>query len=143
MQSHVQDKLVTAIKAALNEFYPSQQPLIKSDQYCKVINQGMYSRLKGLLEETKGQVVIGGETDDAAGKMSFTLIKGVKEDDSTMSSEIFGPLLPIVTASSKEEMVKFIQARDQPLALYVFTQSNKNRDFSASPSPSSLRRPTS
>lgn len=35
----------------------------------------------------------------------------VKNDDSLMSEELFGPILPILTVNSKEEALKFIKAR--------------------------------
>ena len=35
--------------------------------------------------------------------------------------EIFGPILPIVTAESAEAAIKLINSRDKPLALYVFS----------------------
>lgn len=42
-----------------------------------------------------------------------------------MQEEIFGPLLPIVSVSSLDEAIKFINKREKPLALYVFTHDQK------------------
>lgn len=42
-----------------------------------------------------------------------------------MQEEIFGPLLPIVSVSGLDEAIKFINKREKPLALYVFTQDKK------------------
>ena len=36
---------------------------------------------------------------------------------------------------TKEDIVNYINAHDNPLALYVFTQKTANRDYSASPPP--------
>jgi aldehyde dehydrogenase (NAD+)/aldehyde dehydrogenase (NAD(P)+) len=44
-------------------------------------------------------------------------------DDSLMSEEIFGPILPIVPVDSVDEAIEFINSRDHPLALYVFSTS--------------------
>lgn len=37
-----------------------------------------------------------------------------------MQEEIFGPFLPVVTYSSVEQALTYIQARPRPLALYLF-----------------------
>ena len=42
-----------------------------------------------------------------------------------MQEEIFGPLLPIMNVNSEHEAIKFINARQKPLALYVFTSKKK------------------
>uniref|UniRef100_A0A672K2Z8 Aldehyde dehydrogenase domain-containing protein n=1 Tax=Sinocyclocheilus grahami TaxID=75366 RepID=A0A672K2Z8_SINGR len=38
-----------------------------------------------------------------------------------MQEEIFGPLLPIITVNDLSEAIHFINAREKPLALYVFS----------------------
>ena len=39
-----------------------------------------------------------------------------------MKEEIFGPLLPIINVSSAEEAIHFINQREKPLSLYVFSE---------------------
>ena len=41
-----------------------------------------------------------------------------------MKDEIFGPILPVLTISSIEEAIKFINDRDKPLTLYYFGPVN-------------------
>ena len=41
-----------------------------------------------------------------------------------MREEIFGPILPIVTVAGLDEAIGFINDRDKPLALYVFTETD-------------------
>jgi acyl-CoA reductase-like NAD-dependent aldehyde dehydrogenase len=43
-------------------------------------------------------------------------------------SEIFAPILPIVTVNDFDEAIKFINARDHPLALYIFTDDAKLKE---------------
>jgi aldehyde dehydrogenase (NAD+) len=38
-----------------------------------------------------------------------------------MQEEIFGPILPLVEVSGVDDAIDFINAREKPLALYVFT----------------------
>lgn len=44
-----------------------------------------------------------------------------------MQEEIFGPLLPIVTVSDMDEAIRFINEREKPLALYLFSSDKKVR----------------
>ena len=46
-----------------------------------------------------------------------------------LQEEIFGPILPIVAVSSKEEAAEVINRWDKPLALYVFSSSAGTRRF--------------
>ena len=39
-----------------------------------------------------------------------------------MGEEIFGPLLPILTFETTEEVIRTVNERPKPLALYVFAQ---------------------
>jgi delta 1-pyrroline-5-carboxylate dehydrogenase len=45
----------------------------------------------------------------------------VTEKDDVMQEEIFGPLLPFITVNNEQEAIQFINKRDKPLALYVFS----------------------
>ena len=45
--------------------------------------------------------------------------------DVEANREIFGPVLPIVPVKDVDEAIKFIQARDYPLAVYVFSHDKK------------------
>ncbi|EPQ10160.1 Multidrug and toxin extrusion protein 2 [Myotis brandtii] len=42
-----------------------------------------------------------------------------------MQEEIFGPIMPIVCVRSLEEAIRFINQREKPLALYVFSHNDK------------------
>lgn len=54
-----------------------------------------------------------------------TVLRDVKPEAKVMQEEIFGPLLPILSVSGLDEAIKFINKREKPLALYVFTQDDK------------------
>lgn len=42
-----------------------------------------------------------------------------------MHEEIFGPLLPILTVDGVDEAIQFINEREKPLVLYVFSHDDK------------------
>jgi len=43
-------------------------------------------------------------------------------------SEIFAPILPLVTVNDFDEAIEFINARDHPLALYIFTDDSELKE---------------
>jgi aldehyde dehydrogenase (NAD+) len=43
-----------------------------------------------------------------------------------MKEEIFGPILPIITYETMDEVTKYISAHDKPLALYIFSKNKKS-----------------
>lgn len=46
-----------------------------------------------------------------------------------MMEEIFGPILPIVNVRDVFEAIDFINEREKPLSMYIFTTNNKDRDL--------------
>lgn len=54
-----------------------------------------------------------------------TILTDVDPQSPVMQEEIFGPIMPIVCVRSLEEAIQFINQREKPLALYVFSQNDK------------------
>jgi len=54
-----------------------------------------------------------------------TILRDVKPEAKVMQEEIFGPLLPILLVNGLDEAIKFINTREKPLALYVFSSDQK------------------
>ncbi|CAH4030315.1 unnamed protein product [Pieris brassicae] len=121
----VQDKFVEYAKTILKEWY-GEDPQ-KSSDLCRIINGRHYSRLQALLNASKDKVAIGGKSDSQDRYISPTILTNVSPDDKIMEDEIFGPILPIVPVENAYEAIKFINAREKPLVLYVFTQSGAVR----------------
>ncbi|WP_018546496.1 aldehyde dehydrogenase family protein [Streptomyces sp. LaPpAH-108] len=97
-----------------------------SPEYGRIINERHFDRLSGLLDS--GRVVVGGESDRGDKYIAPTVLADVAPDAPVMREEIFGPILPIVTVPDLDAAVDFINDRDKPLALYVFTDSGTTRD---------------
>ena len=65
---------------------------------------------------------IGGKSDKTERFIELTILTEVDPNDSVMQEEIFGPILPIVTVNSARDAVRFINNRDKPLTMYIFTE---------------------
>ncbi|CAH1991166.1 unnamed protein product [Acanthoscelides obtectus] len=117
----VQDKFLKYAQAALHQFYGDN--VRENGDFGRIINQHHFHRLTGLLRDQK--VAIGGPSDPKDHFVHPTIVTDVHPDDAIMQEEIFGPILPIVTVESYEEAINFINQREKPLALYVFTGCKK------------------
>lgn len=117
----VHGKLLAEIKRQIVSQF-SENPLENPD-YGKIINEKHFNRLTGLMNEKK--TVIGGRTDAERLKIEPTVLDGASFDDAVMQEEIFGPLLPVITYSSDDEVISYVSEHSAPLALYVFSNDRK------------------
>ena len=95
-------------------------------EYGRIVDERHFDRLSGLLDS--GRVVVGGDGDRATKYIAPTVLADVDPESPVMREEIFGPILPVVTVSGLDEAIDFINDRDKPLALYVFSESEKTRE---------------
>jgi aldehyde dehydrogenase (NAD+) len=95
-------------------------------EYGRIINERHFDRLSALLDS--GRTVTGGDSDRAEKYIAPTVLADVDPKSPVMQEEIFGPILPIVTVADLDEAIGFINDRDKPLALYVFTESDTTRE---------------
>lgn len=117
----IQDRVIEEIKKNIKEFY-TENPQ-KCPDYGRIINQRHFKRLMSLMEGSS--IAVSGEHNEAECYIAPTVLRDVKPDAKVMQEEIFGPLLPIVTVNSVDEAIKFINQRDKPLALYIFSSDKK------------------
>lgn len=110
-------------------------PDLQSSDYTSIIDETSYQRLWDTVEDArqKGATVInlapGGEGDGKLRKFPPHILLNVSEDMLVMQREIFGPLLPIMTYRTKEEVARYINSHDRPLALYPYTKNAELRDY--------------
>ncbi|MET7889058.1 aldehyde dehydrogenase family protein [Streptomyces avermitilis] len=116
--------LETELARAVASIYGTEPET--SGEYGRIVNERHFDRLSGLLDS--GRVVTGGGSDRTAKYIAPTVLADVDPESPVMQEEIFGPILPIVTVPGLDEAIDFINDRDKPLALYVFTASGTTRE---------------
>ncbi|KAI9209419.1 aldehyde dehydrogenase, dimeric NADP-preferring [Polychytrium aggregatum] len=107
-----------------------------SGSFGRIINRRQYDRLTSVLAQQlqknpDSRLLHGGEQDPDDLYIGPTLIENVGLDPASnpiMADEIFGPLLPIIEIDDWNDAVKYINSRDKPLALYVFTPNVKQAE---------------
>lgn len=113
--------LVDKVCAAIAAFRADQD-----DAAMRIVNSRQFDRLKGLIDTTTGTIVAGGRTDTATLRIEPTVIVDPAPTDTVMADEIFGPILPMLTVESIDAAVEFVNSRPKPLALYVFSGSQRS-----------------
>ncbi len=120
----IEGPLLERIRATIRQFY-GDDPKTSPD-YGRIVNARHHQRLMKLVGS--GEVVIGGEADEADRYLAPTVLRAVSPDSPVMAEEIFGPILPVLTVRSIDEAIAFVNARPKPLALYVFSSNDAVQD---------------
>ena len=121
----IQDKFIAEAKIVLREWYGDN--IKGSPDLSRIINLTNFQRLLNLLKS--GDIAIGGNYDTSERFIEPTILINVKPDEPVMQEEIFGPILPILTVENAYDAIKFINSRENPLALYVFTTEADVKDL--------------
>ncbi|XP_075998951.1 aldehyde dehydrogenase family 3 member B1 isoform X2 [Genypterus blacodes] len=114
--------LLPALREALKDFY-GEDPYTCPD-LARIVSHQHWTRLVELLGKSTGKVVVGGDSNQDDKYIAPTVVVDVEESDALMKTEIFGPILPIMTVDSLEKGIDFINQREKPLALYVFSDES-------------------
>lgn len=113
----VQEQFLRHASKTLQEFYGSDP--LNSPYLAKIVTEKHFKRLVEFIRPEN--VAIGGKFSPSERIISPTVLINVQPDDSVMKEEIFGPILVIMNVKNLEEAINFINSRDKPLALYVFS----------------------
>ena len=99
-----------------------------SMDFVRIVHANACERHRELVDDAmvKGaKLVLGGTFDIPDRYTPPTILAGVRPDMAIMDEEIFGPILPILSYDSIEEVITFIQSHPKPLALYLFGRSRQ------------------
>lgn len=121
LHESVKDRFVEEFRHALEELHGPD--IAASEHYAKIVSDKAFARLVSYLDQ--GEIVAGGHFDADRRFIEPTLIDSVPEGAPVMQEEIFGPVFPIMTWSTQDEMIDFIRSREKPLAFYYFGDVHK------------------
>ena len=124
IEESIKSKFVEACKTWLNHFY-SEQPQ-NSESYARIVTPKHFERLKTHLdnaEQRNAKIEVGGKVDANSKYIEPTIVSDLKDEATLLNEEIFGPILPIVTYKTLDEAIAYINAKERPLALYVYSKS--------------------
>lgn len=123
-------KIETLLKKFVHKRYPE---LLHNEDYSALISLENKKRLTSLLEDAlkKGaRIVPIGQTESTRVQhMPIFLLFNVHKQMKVMQEEIFGPILPIISYSSIQEVIEKIRSLPNPLVLYYFGNDKKEIDL--------------
>ena len=124
------DEFITEMRRAIHKVFgdtPAAQK--QSPDYARIINESHVQRMITLRDrcvQLGGKIEIGGEIDATENFVAPTVVSDVDKSCPIMQEEIFGPLLPVFTYRDLREPLRYINSKDKPLALYIFSHNEKN-----------------
>ena len=122
VEKSVKNQLESLLQAEFKRFPGVEAAGLQNENYAKIINTAALQRLEGL---AAGKAKI----DEQSRRMLPLLLPNAQPEDAVMQEEIFGPILPVLGFEDTNEVLEFVQAREKPLACYLFTKNKEKLDF--------------
>jgi aldehyde dehydrogenase (NAD+) len=121
--------LIDAFRTNVEKNLYNEDGSIRKDAIAQVVNEGNFKRVKGLFDDAvaKGATIaVGGTFEEEDRTVHPTMLTDVTPQMTILQEEIFAPLLPVMTYEDLDQAIGYIEARDKPLALYVFSPNKDN-----------------
>ncbi|KAL8951651.1 MAG: hypothetical protein Q9222_002379 [Ikaeria aurantiellina] len=125
VDKEVVDAFIAEMKATIKQFFPNGTK--NSDDFGRIINGRQWSRLKKMLSETKGKIVMGGDMDENDRYLEPTVVLVDSPNDSLVSEETFGPIITILPVEDLDTALRIVsEVHRTPLGLYPFGSKQEN-----------------
>ncbi len=122
VEESVKDAFLEKVKIQIQKFEYSKT----AQEYTRIVNAKNFERLMGLIDKDK--IYMGGNSDSSALYLAPTILHNVDWKDAVMQEEIFGPILPVLTYTSFDEILRTIQKKEKPLSAYLFTSEKEEKN---------------
>jgi len=119
VDKEVAPSLISELRVAMKEFYPDGAK--KSADYSRIVNTASFNRIKKMLDNTSGKIVIGGTMDAEQLFIEPTVVEVSDPKDSLLVDESFGPLIPILPVENLDQALSIAnEIHETPLGVYAF-----------------------
>ena len=122
IQDSLKDRFIQLAIAEIKK----EQLSIENQNFVRIINAKNIIRLSKLIEG--GKIVYGGKFDIEKRLFEPTILDNVSFNDRVMKEEIFGPIMPIISFESLDEVIGTIRNNEKPLSCYIFTKNRQLKD---------------
>lgn len=117
----VMEPFLKALEASIRKFYGPDPK--RSPDLARMINADRFTKVKNYLRH--GQVRIGGTHDEADRYIAPTVLTDVPLESPPMVEEIFGPVLPVIPWTDREEVLAIVERNPSPLAAYIYSEDKR------------------
>ncbi len=126
VHASIKDQFLTLLRARIAKAYGTGAT---SPNLAKIVSDTHAARLADLLADAvaKGaQPILNGGAKGRA--MGPVLVEAITPEMRLDQEEIFGPILPVIPYDDLTQVIDRINARDKPLALYIFDRDQPRID---------------
>ncbi|KAI9671960.1 MAG: hypothetical protein M1817_002309 [Caeruleum heppii] len=119
VDNEVLPQVIEQMKVSMKEFFPNG--VRHSEDYARIVSDRHFQRLKAMLDNTNGKILMGGtmDADDKFIEPTVVLVDDI--NDSLIKEESFGPFIPIIGVKDLDEAIRLAnQVQSTPLATYPF-----------------------
>jgi aldehyde dehydrogenase (NAD+) len=99
--------------------------VLQRERIARIVDARNFARVKAHLDDALARgakIALGGELDEADLTIYPTVLIDVPLDAKIMQDEIFGPILPVLTYKTVDDIARQIDATGKPLAMYIFSR---------------------
>lgn len=127
IEREVLDEFIKQLNVAFGQTFPNGAQA--SPDLSRVVNEKHFLRMKKMVDESKGKIVLGGQMDQSDLFIEPTAVLVNSPDDSMVVQESFGPIFAILPFDTLGEAIEIANKVDPtPLALFGFgTRDEFNR----------------
>jgi beta-apo-4'-carotenal oxygenase len=117
---------ITFLNQAYKEMFPNGAQA--SPDLGRIVNERHFHRLKKMLDNTRGKIVMGGGVNEADKFIEPTAVLVDSIDDPMMQEESFGPIFSIYPVNSLDEALNVANTVHRtPLSLFSFGSKAENQ----------------
>ena len=122
----IAESQIQAFTAMARDIVPKRYPTLDSEDYTSIIDASSFERLLAGLDEARerGATVVpllSEPFNRERRRIAPHLVLNAPDDCALLQREIFGPILPLRTYRSLEEVIRYLNAGPRPLAIYPFS----------------------
>lgn len=131
VRSDQRDRLVAGFKSNVARNLYGEDGAIRKASIAQIVNAANFARVKALVDDAVAQgatIAAGGEMDATDLTIHPTMLTDVTPQMTILQDEIFAPVIPVMTYDTLDQVIGYIEARDKPLALYMYSDIEANVD---------------
>jgi aldehyde dehydrogenase (NAD+) len=131
VKEHQKEGLIKEFQSRVKQNLYTEDGKIKKDNIAQIVDDRNFARIKKLFDDAVSRgarIAVGGTLEAADRTIHPTMLTDVTPDMQIMQEEIFGPIVPVLTYKNIDDVIDYISGRAKPLALYIYSNDQKNID---------------
>lgn len=126
IEESVLPSFLSDFKKAIAEFFPGGAKA--AQDYGRIVNERQFQRLKKMVDESGGKILLGGQMDEKELFIEPTVVQVSSPNDSMLVDESFGPLIPILPVKDLDSAIRIAnEVSVTPLGLYPFGTNKETK----------------